>query len=154
VKHELIAFVLALTMMSWAQSTTPNQTQTRVPEQKSAPAGPKAACPCCDKMASADHKGEPACMHPNATAKDGKGAMSCCAAKDATDAAPGCSGKDGKSCSTDDKAGTACCGDGKCGEGHEMPCCADKAGKKAAHNCCGGQQRGNHSQHEHPAPGN
>ena len=69
-KYKLIAFVLALTVMSWAQSTTP--TQTPAPGEKSAPADAKATCPCCDKMASADHEDAHACMHPKATAEDGQ----------------------------------------------------------------------------------
>jgi hypothetical protein len=52
-KRNLIAILLALTVMSWAQSTT--STQTPAPDQKSAPADTKPGCSCCEKMSSADH---------------------------------------------------------------------------------------------------
>jgi hypothetical protein len=89
-------------------STTP--TQTPAPDQKPVSADAKAACPCCDKMTAADQKDAHACMHPKATAADGKGAMSCCAGKDATAAASCCGAKDGKSCSKGNKESAACCG--------------------------------------------
>jgi hypothetical protein len=138
--------------MSWAQSTTP--TPAPAPDQKSTPADTKANCPCCDKMASADHKDMAACMHQSTAGKDDKETMSCCAGKDAKDAATCCSGKEGKSCSKDDKASAACCAGGKSGEGHEMACCSDKDGKKAAHDCCGGKQCGKPDHHDHETPGN
>ena len=150
VKYKLIAFVLALTVMSWAQSTTP--TQTPAPEQKSAPADAKATCPCCDKMASADHKDAHACMHPKATSADGKDAMSCCAGKDATGAASCCGGKDGKSCSKGDKESAASCG--KSGEDHAMACCSGKDDASSAHSCCGGNQCGKPAPHDHTTTGN
>src|SRR5512132_4074138 len=116
-KRNLIAILLALTVMSWAQSTTPGQTPA--PDQKTAPADTKPACPCCDKTASAEHssmhKDMKACMHHDA--KDGKEAMVCCGGKDANNAA--CCGKDAKACGKDGKTMT-CCADGKCAEGREM----------------------------------
>ncbi len=136
-KFKFCALILALTVMAWAQSTTPNQTPA--PDQKSAPADAKPACPCCDKMASAEHssmhKDMKACMHHDA--KDGKEAMACCGGKDAKDAA--CCGKDAKACSKDGKT---------------MACCAAKDGETGPHSCCGGNSCGKHDHHEHAAPGN
>jgi hypothetical protein len=142
-KHKLTTLILALTTMSWAQSTTPAPT----PEQNSTPA--KASCPCCEKMASANHKDMP-CMHH--AGKDGKD-MSCCSGKDAKDAASCCSGKDAKSCSKDDKASASCCDKNKPGEGEAMACCA-KDGKNGANGCCSGKQCGKHDHSDHPTPGN
>ena len=151
-KRNLIAILLALTVMSWAQSTTP--TQTPAPDQKSAPADAKPGCPCCEKMSSADHssmhKDMKACMHHDA--KDGKETISCCGDKDAKDAAS-CCGKDAKACSKDGKT-MACCAEGKCAEGHEMACCSAKDGDAASHGCCGGNSCGKHDHHEHATPGN
>jgi hypothetical protein len=145
-KHKLIALIFALTMMSWAQSTTP----APAPEQNSTPAKAKTTCSCCDKMASADHKDIAACMHH--AGKHGKD-MSCCSGKDAKDAASCCSGKDGKSCSKDDKASASCCDQSKAGEGEAMACCA-KDGKDGPNGCCSGKQCGKHDHSDHPAPGN
>ena len=137
-KRNLIAILLALTVMSWAQSTTP--TQTPAPDQKSAPADTKPACPCCEKMSSADHgsmhKDMQACMHHDG--KDGKETSTCCGGKDAKDAAS-CCGKDAKACSKDGKT---------------MACCTGKDGDAASHGCCGGNSCGKHDHHEHATPGN
>jgi hypothetical protein len=148
-KLKLIASFLALTMMSWAQSTT--STQTPAPEQKSTPADAKASCPCCEKMASADSKEGHACMHHSANGKDEKATMSCCSGKDA---AACCAGKDGKSCAKNDKSSASCCQDSKDGQGHEMSCCSNKDGKHMTHDCCGGNQCGKSAHHDHGAPGN
>ena len=152
-KHKLLAFLLALTVMSWAQTTTPNQT----PEPKNAPADAKPACPCCDKMAdhAAMHKDMACCANHDATAKEGKEAMSCCAEKDAK-GEMACSGKDAKACmkkdgAKGDQSSASCCGEGKSDRGHEMACCSKKEGNAAG--CCGGNQCEKHS-HDVPAPGN
>ena len=157
-KRNLIAILLALTSMTWAQSTTPNQTPA--PEQKAAPAEAKPGCPCCDKMATADHssmhKDMQACMHHDASAKDGKEAASCCSGKDVKDAkgaASCCGGKDAQACAKDDKS-AGCCASGKPGEGHEMACCSGKAGDASTQGCCAGNSCGKHDHHEHAAPGN
>jgi hypothetical protein len=149
-KHKLIPLVLALTMMSWAQSTPPNQ-------EKAAPEQAKSACPCCEKMASEHgemHKGMHACMHANAAGKDSKEAMSCCAGKDAK-GEMGCCGKDGKACAKEnqtakgEKSSMACCG-ANC-QGHDMACCSHKDGDAASHGCCQSSQC---KQHEHATTGN
>lgn len=138
-KLKLIALFLTLSLMSWAQSTTP--APTPAPQQKSTPADGKAGCPCCDKMASADHKDGHACMKHRPAGTDEKASMSCCSGKDANSC---CAEKDGKSCAKNDQASASCCKEGQCGEGHEMACCSNKDGKKMAQNCCGGNQCGKH----------
>jgi hypothetical protein len=154
-KHKLLVLFLALTVMSWAQSTTPNQTPA--PEQKTVPADAKPACPCCDKMAdhAAMHKDMDCCKHHDASAKDGKESMSCCSEKDAK-GEMACGGKDAKACmkkdgAKGDKSSASCCANGKGGEGHEMACCSAKEG--SASGCCGGNQCGKHN-HEPASPGN
>jgi hypothetical protein len=154
-KHKLLALLLALTAMSWAQSTTPNQ--TLAPEQKSAPADAKPACPCCDKMAdhAAMHKDMECCANHKASAKDDKEATSCCSEKDAKGEMSCCGDKDAKACmkkngTKDDKSSASCPKD-KCGEGHEMACCSAKEG--SASGCCHGNQCGKHN-HEPASPGN
>lgn len=138
-KIKIVAFALVLTVMSWAQSTT-TSTQAQATDQKSAET--KTNCPCCDKIASGDHKDMAACMRHNASGKKDKAVMPCCSSKDAKDAASGCTGKYGKSCVKGDAASAACCAGGQCGEGHEMACCSDKDRKKTANDCCGGKQCG------------
>jgi hypothetical protein len=142
-KLKLLALFLTLTLMSWAQSTTP--TQTPAPEQKSTPADTKATCPCCDKMTSADQKDGHACMHHTNAGKDDKATMSCCSGKDAASC---CAEKDGKSCAKNDKPASSRC-EGKGGKGHEMACCSDKDGKKMTQACCGGNSCSKHEHHEH-----
>ena len=52
-KHKILVLILALTVASWAQTTT--QTAPADPPQNAAPAE-KASARRCDKMASADGK--------------------------------------------------------------------------------------------------
>lgn len=140
-KYKLIAVVLALTVMSWAQTAT--QTMPPTTDQSAAPAE-KAKCPCCDKMAAADAKdSHSCCAHHDMKAGDMK-------AGDMKDMASCCAGKDAKSCTKGDKdaAGTSCCGD-KCSKEKMASCCGDKCSKdgkgccasskkteKTARNCC------------------
>jgi len=136
-KHKLIALILALTVVSWAQ-TTPS-----TPQQSSAPAE-KGKCPCCDKMASADSKNAHAsCDHHMKHTGDGKEMAGCCSDKD-KDAKSCCAGSDAKSCMKGDKDKSACCGDScgkdktadKCcgGKDCEKGCCSKKT-EKAASSC-------------------
>lgn len=135
-KHKLLALILALTVVSWAQEAT--QTAPATPQQSTE----KAKCSCCDNTASADAK---SCCgnHDHAMAsgdmkgmscsrKDGK---SCCGGKDAKSCMKG---ENGQSCCKDcgkDKTASSCCG-GKCEKG----CC--KKMEKAGMNCCHGDKRG------------
>lgn len=140
-KYKLLALILALTVVSWAQST--NSTQAPAPDKPTA----ESKCACCDKMSSTakPESGEQkhACMH--ASAKDGKEVASCCAGKDDASC---CKGKDGKACMKTASAG--CCGE-KCA--HMKDCCSAKDSKKTAHNCCGAGQCG-HTHPEEATPGN
>jgi hypothetical protein len=155
-KFKMIALVLALTLMSWAQTAT--QTAPSAPQQSTVPAE-KAKCPCCDKMANADTKDAPACCTHHdmrghtMDAKDSKEMASCCAGKgaksgdckegmacmknDKDKAAASCCkdacDKDGVSCGKD-KTAASCCGNG-CGQDGKKGCCSEKT-EKSAKNCC------------------
>jgi len=138
-KHKMLALILALTVASWAQTST--QTAPAAPQQSTVPAE-KGKCPCCDKTATAAAKDAAACCaHHDMQSKDGKEMASCCAGKDAKSC---CGGTDAKSCmkGDKDKAGccagcgkdktaAACCG-GNCGKGCAKGCCSEKKGEKAA----------------------
>jgi hypothetical protein len=128
-KHKMITLILALTVVSWAQTAT--QPTPSTPPQSSAPAE-KAKCPCCDKMAAADTKDAHAScadhMKHMKHAGDGKEMAGCCSGKD-KDAKSCCAGDDAKSCMKGDKDKSACCG--------------ENAGKdKTAGACCGGKDCG------------
>jgi len=122
-RHKLFAVILALTVMSWAQTST----QT-TPSQSPA-ATDKAKPSCCEKMMKGSKDGSPACMRH----KDGKEMASCCAGKDAASC---CGGKDAKTCMKDGKCTADCC---KAGSGTEKTasCCDRKAGKDCGKGCCG-----------------
>lgn len=131
-KFKMLAIILALTAVSWAQTATQNN-PSPTPNQSAAPTSPveaKAACPCCQKMDSKDAAA--CCSHHNATGKDKTEAMSCCGGKDAkcnrksnrsADASCGkgkCCGSDGKDCCTaseknTDQTAMACCKAAHCG---------------------------------------
>lgn len=139
-KYRTLVAVLALAVMSWAQTATQTTPST---QQSPAPADKKASC--CDKMNATDAKDAHACCaHQDAQAKDGAGAASCCAGKDAS-----CCGKDAKSCMKADKDKTATASCANCGSGdccakdHEKGCCSQMKSEKTAMNCCG-KQCGDH----------
>ena len=128
-KHKMLAMILALTVVSWAQTSTQNT--PAAPQQSTTPAE-KAKCPCCDKMASADMKDmKGCCAHHDMQSKDSKGMASCCASKDAKSC---CSG-DGKSCARGDKnAKAGACKD--CCSKDKMAAGACKDCGKTDHKCC------------------
>ena len=137
-KHKMLALILALTVVSWAQTAT--QTAPAAPQQSTAPVE-KGKCACCDKMASADSKDAMSCSRHAEHAKHGKEMASCCAGKDGKSC---CGGKDTKSCMKGDKNAASCCKDG-CGKDKTASaccggkdckegCCSKK--KEAAMNCC------------------
>jgi len=138
VKCKMIALFLALTMMSWAQTST--QTAPAAPQQSSE----KAKCSCCDKMSAADSKEGASCCARHDTKSDDMKAggmkaddkmemASCCAGKDKASC---CNGKDAKSCERHgkdkDKDAKACCGDKCSKEKMSANCCGGKCGKS----CC------------------
>jgi len=161
-RSKLLALILALNVMGWAQAATSNTAP--VPEQNSAAAEAKADCPCCEKMGdvhdhAAMHKDMQACMH----SKDGKDGMACCAGKDSKDGMPCCSGKDGKNtmacCQGKEANATAkdaktasCCGSSSKSQEKEVSCCSAKDGKSAK-GCCGANSCGKQNA-EHATPGN
>lgn len=122
-RHKMFALILALTVMSWAQTATPN------PPSSPGKAPPAAKCACCEKMASADAKGAPACCAHHADAKaDSKEMASCCNGKDSASC---CGGKDAKACMQGDKMADSCC------KGKGGVKCDRKAGKECGKGCCG-----------------
>ena len=128
-KHKLFALILALTVVSWAQTAT--QTAPSAPE--GAPSTEKAKCACCDKMSADTKGGHMSCMrHKHGDAKD---MAFCCAGKDGAS----CCGKDAKSCMKDDKTMASCCKDG-CGKDKMASCCDRKAAKQCGKRCCGGNK--------------
>src|SRR5208282_3301802 len=129
-KAKLIALILALTVLSWAQTATPNTPSTS--QQSTAPAEAK-ACACCDKGASTDAKAHACCAHHGTAANDGK-EPACCAGKDKPAC---CTNKDAKSCKRDgaDKAAAACCRGKQCGKDCEKEC--PGKGEKTGNSCCG-----------------
>jgi hypothetical protein len=146
-KFKMMAVVLALTVMSWAQTAT--QTAPSTPQQSTVPAE-KAKCPCCEKMASSDAKDAPSCCAHHdmkghdMEAKDAKEMASCCAGKDAKSS----DGKDGMACmkSDKDKAAASCCkdacgkDDASCGKDKTAAaCCGNSCGKDGKKGCCSGK---------------
>lgn len=131
-KYRILALILALTVVSWAQTAT--QSAPSTPEKNTA--SEKGKCACCDKMAKSGSMDEhAACMRKH---HDGKDMASCCAGKDDKSC---CGGKDAKSCMKDGKMDASCCKDG-CGKDKEKTasCCDHKAGKGCGKGCCGGHK--------------
>ena len=127
-KHKMLALVLALTIVSWAQTST----QAAPSDQQQSTE--KAKCACCDKMASADSKDAKMCARHGKHAKNAK----CCAGKNMAS----CCGTNAKCCMKDDKTASGCCkecGNGKtasncCGKDCKEGCCSKKT--EAAMSCC------------------
>jgi hypothetical protein len=153
-KYKMLALIVALTVVSWAQTET--QTAPPAAQQSTVPAD-IAKCPCCDKMAAGDMKDMKSCcahhdMKSKDEAKDGKAMASCCAGKEGMSAkdakacmrkgkdkmASCCKGADGKNSCGKDKTAAACCGD-KC-EKDGKGCCGGK--DKTAKSCCQKEMRG------------
>ena len=115
-KYRMLALILAVTVVSWAQTAT--QTTPSTPQT------PETKCACCDQMASSDAKD----AHAACTGEhDGKEMASCCAGKDEKSC---CGGKDAKSCMKDGKMADCC-------KGKDGMKCDRKAGKDCGKGCCG-----------------
>jgi hypothetical protein len=135
-----LLLILALTVVSWAQTAT--QTAASDATQNSAPAD-KAKASCCDKM------GANGASCPCHEKKDAKDMASCWGGKEAKSC---CGGKDAKSCMKDDKSAASCCKDGcgkdktaaSCCSGKECAkgCCSAMNAEKIAKNCCAHDVRG------------
>jgi hypothetical protein len=140
-KIRLIAIILALAALSWAQTPTPTKPNATEPSTAAAPAATKADCPCCQKMAEGN-AGESCCAHHQDASV--KSEASCCERTE---------GKEAISCmkGDKDKSADACCENGKCGEGKEG--CCSKSEKTTEHTsmvCCA--TNGEHcgmAHHEH-----
>jgi hypothetical protein len=132
-KYKLIAFVLALTAVSWAQTAT--QPEPSAPQQPPA-ATEKSACPCCEKVATAEAKdAHSCCAHHDMAATEGKEPMSC--AGKSKDKASCCNHSEAMSCSRSKDTTAACCGSDKCEKDGEKGCCAaGKKGETQAMNSC------------------
>jgi len=125
-KHKIFALILALTVISWAQTAT--QPAPSTPAQS---ASDKAKCACCDKMAADSKDGHASCMRRgNGDVKD---MASCCAGKEGKTC---CGGTDSKSCMKNDKTASSCCKDG-CSKDKMASCCDRKSGKECGKGCCG-----------------
>ena len=130
-KCKMLASILALSVVSWAQTAIPSAPQTGTAATK---------CACCDKMASADAKdAHSCCAHHLVHNADAKEMASCCSGKEVASC---CVGKDAKSCSKAGKNNCADCSKGKtakacCGANCEKDCengqcCGAKKGEKNA----------------------
>lgn len=126
-KHKMLALILALTVVSWAQTAT----QTAPSGSQPSTAPEKAKCACCDKMASSDSKdAHAACMQKHG----GEDMASCCSGKDGKSC---CAGNGAKSCMKDGKTagsgGKDCCAREN---DKTASCCDRKSGKECGKGCC------------------
>ncbi len=140
-KFRMLVIILALTVVSWAQTATQNSSNA-TPKQNAAatlPSDTKAQCPCCQKMEGKDAAS--CCAHHETANKDKTEAMSCCAGKDAK-----CDMKNDKSVDASSAKGKCCSGAGK-------DCCAasEKNTEQTAMACCSGSQCG--MEHHHDGQG-
>jgi len=134
-RFKTIAFILALSIAAWAQTSNP---AAQADSGQSPAQAPKASCACCDKTTNAKDAS-------NCCAHDGKNGASC-----ARKGVKSCCGKNAKSCTRNDKDKIAsCCGDScmkdknvvkscceKCTKDGQNACsCAAKA-EQSAKNCC------------------
>jgi hypothetical protein len=117
-KFRVLALILSLTIVSWAQTATQDTPVTPQPSAE------KVKCACCDKMAASDSKdAHAACMRQH----EGKEMASCCAGKDEKSC---CGRKDAKSCMKGGKMADCC-------KGKDGMNCDRKAGKDCGKGCCG-----------------
>lgn len=137
-KFKMIALFLALSLVTWAQTATPNP-----------PSGqdtPKGGCTdCCKHMAGDKDKGAHGCFHDMHASGDTKDAA-CCGGKDEK----GCMGKDAKACMKGDSANASCAGGKCCDMKDGKGCCLKSAeGDETAMACCSGT----HCDREHAHAG-
>src|SRR5436853_7894814 len=119
-RYRMLALILALTVVSWAQTAT--QTTPPTPQTSE-----NSKCACCDKMAASDSKdAHAACMGKH----EGKEMASCCAGKDDKSC---CSGKDAKPGRKDARMADY-------GKGKDGMKGAGRAVKDAGKGCCGGSR--------------
>ena len=177
-KFKLIALVLALTVISWIQtsSQTPQISDTKTGPAAAADskapachhADAKDGASCCDNMKAEGKDGMSCCTHHDMAmgskdamshdmAMDGKDGMSCCHHVDAKGGQHDmacCGGKDGKSCVKDEKpanvstAKDGCCPGGACCGKGEACCESAEDSKTTAMACCSGNSCGIKSHRE------
>jgi hypothetical protein len=149
-RYKMFALILALTVATWAQTST--QTTPATPQRSTVPAD-KAMC---DKMSGGNSKDAHSCcahhaMKSDIKAEDGKATASCCTNKDATadsknamscmkndkdkTAASCCKDGCGKDSCAKEKTAAACCS-GKCAKDGEKSCCSGMKSEKTAKSCC------------------
>lgn len=160
-RSKIITLVLALSVVSWAQTATQPNPPT---SQSGTASSEKEKCPCCEKMSGGDMKDmHGCCSHHDAMAGDKdmashhKDMASCCAGKGDKKDASCCAGKDGASCMKDKNGSAKACCDEKCSKDTAASCCGQKCSgdqcmkegkgccsseKKSAKNCCADQDRG------------
>jgi hypothetical protein len=154
-KFRFVALFLALAVVAWTQTSTPNQQiLTEKPGVTAAADNKEASChsdgkdgaSCCAKMKAESKDGMSCCAHHEAA--DGKDAMACChhdAAKDGEHAMSCCAGgmvaKSGMNTDKSAKADSAtagCCPNGD-SSGKVNACCnSAKETKTTAMACCSG----------------
>lgn len=113
-KHKILALVLALTIVAWAQTAPKGQPST----SQSNASGAKGEGSCCERSSGA----KDSCPHHAKHAGEGKEQASCC------------TGKDAKSCQKSAKNGASCCGE-KCGQ-DKAACSREECAKACKNECC------------------
>lgn len=114
-RNRIFAIILALTVVSWAQSSNSNPSTTTAE---------KSACSCCEKMAGSDSGKADCCAQHG---KDGKAMAASCSREKGK-----CCGGDAKSCMRAEK-GKSCCSE--CGKEKASTCCGDKCAKACKGRC-------------------
>lgn len=131
-KFKSIAFILALTVASWAQTATQNQ----APQDNGAPQT-QTEHSCCHKMANAGS--EKSCCHRQTG--ETANSTSCCS----NEKSACCEGKDEKSCMKSANGETAATCEECCGKDHEKTCCSpNKSGDEKGMSCQKNKQCAEH----------
>lgn len=142
-KFKSIAFILALTVASWAQTATQNQ----APHDNGAPQT-QTEHSCCHKMANANS--EKSCCHQQTG--ETASATSCCS----NEKGACCESKNEKSCMKGASGETTATCEECCGKDHEKTCCSpSKSGDEKAMICQQNKQCAEHcSAHAAAGAGN
>jgi len=165
-KFRFVALFLALAVVAWTQTSTPNpQIPAEKPGVTATADNNGASChshgadsaACCAGMKADAKEGMSCCAHHETAA--GKDVMSCCdhAAAKNGEHATSCCGKDAKSCMKEDKSAragsttAACCPNGDCCGKGKSCCESSKNTKSTTMACCAGGHCGmsGHSEMSH-----
>jgi hypothetical protein len=120
-RYRTLALILALTIVAWAQTATPNVQSSTAPADQT-------KCACCDKAAAADAKSGQSCARHMAQST-GKELPCCGASRDGKS----CCGRKAKSC-VNGAEGKACCSRDKTASS----CCRPDCSKTCGQDCCAG----------------